>query len=70
MHSTADSQQPQTFKVEPIGTEEACRLLERCQESQRLDEGGVRIHILHDDQEDELVLVQGSNGEFVTVKLR
>ena len=51
-----------------INVGDACNLLDQCEEVQRQEEGGLSMHWLRHDTRGAVLLVQGSNGEFVLVQ--
>ena len=47
---------------------EACSLLDQSEEIQVQQEGGMSLHWLRHDTRGEVLMVQGSNGEFALIQ--
>lgn len=51
-----------------ISVSDACSILDQCEEKRVEQLGGMSLHWLQHDTRGEILMVQGSNGEFAVVE--
>lgn len=52
-----------------VNVSDACGILDQSEEVNVEQSGGMSLHWLQNDTRGEILMVQGSNGEFVVVQL-